>query len=64
MEYSVDSTFDDAYQNGGDSYILNSYLLFKKKNLAYFICLHNFLNGETWVKSLLGHPHWFPTEVR
>lgn len=24
MENSVDSTFDDAYQNGCDSYILNS----------------------------------------
>lgn len=46
---SVDSTFDDAYQNGRDSYILNSSLLFQKKTLAYFICLHNFLNGATCI---------------
>ena len=40
MEYTVDSTFDDAYQNGGDSYILNSYLLFKKKTLPILsVCI-------------------------
>ena len=37
MEYTVDSTFDDAYQNGGDSYILNSYLLFKKKPCLFYL---------------------------
>ena len=33
MENSVDSTFDDAYQNGHDSYILNSSYYFKKNPL-------------------------------
>lgn len=32
-----------------DSYILNSSLLFQKKPLPYFICLHNFLNGATCI---------------
>ena len=39
MENSVDSTFDDVYQKGCDSYILNSSLLFKKSLPILSVCI-------------------------
>ena len=39
MENSVDSIFDDVYQKGRDSYILNSSLLFKKSLPILSVCI-------------------------